>query len=100
MLDQMIRHGVNSRLQLLATRSGGPPGSSIGPYRFLDVNGEGGLGVVWLAERREPMVHRVALKIIKPGMDSKAVALRFEQERRAQSFDEPSIRFTSDVHPV
>jgi serine/threonine protein kinase/Tfp pilus assembly protein PilF len=58
-------------------------GESIGPYKLLEVIGEGGFGTVWLAERREPMVQRVALKIIKPGMDSKAVVTRFEQERQA-----------------
>ncbi|MFZ4574483.1 MAG: serine/threonine-protein kinase, partial [Phycisphaerales bacterium] len=59
------------------------PGESIGPYRLLEVIGEGGFGVVWLAERRKPMVQRVALKVIKPGMDSRAVVSRFEQERQA-----------------
>ncbi len=62
---------------------GEKPGDSIGPYKLLQVIGEGGFGVVWLAERREPMVQRVALKIIKPGMDSKSVIARFEQERQA-----------------
>lgn len=50
----------------------------IGPYKILEKIGEGGFGVVYTAERREPMVQRVALKIIKPGMDSKAVIARFE----------------------
>jgi eukaryotic-like serine/threonine-protein kinase len=68
------------------------PGASIGPYRLLEVVGEGGFGVVWLAERREPMVQRVALKIIKPGMDSRAVVARFEQERQALAvMDHPNI---------
>jgi serine/threonine protein kinase/Tfp pilus assembly protein PilF len=55
----------------------------IGPYRLLSVIGEGGFGTVWLAERRDPFVQRVALKVIKPGMDSRAVLARFEQERQA-----------------
>jgi eukaryotic-like serine/threonine-protein kinase len=68
------------------------PSASIGPYRLLEVIGEGGFGVVWLAERREPMVQRVALKIIKPGMDSKAVVARFEQERQALAvMDHPNV---------
>ena len=68
------------------------PGESIGPYRLLEVLGEGGFGVVWLAERREPMVQRVAIKIIKPGMDSKAVIARFEQERQALAvMDHPNV---------
>lgn len=67
-------------------------GDTIGPYRLLQVLGEGGFGVVYLAERREPMVQRVALKVIKPGMDSKAVVARFEQERQALAvMDHPNI---------
>ena len=59
------------------------PGDQIGPFKLLSLLGEGGFGAVWLAERREPFVQRVALKLIKPGMDSKAVLARFEQERQA-----------------
>ena len=59
------------------------PGQQVGPYRLISVLGEGGFGTVWLAERRQPFVQRVALKIIKPGMDSKAVIARFEQERQS-----------------
>jgi len=59
------------------------PGDQIGPFKLLSLLGEGGFGTVWLAERREPFVQRVALKLIKPGMDSKAVLARFEQERQA-----------------
>jgi len=58
----------------------------------MQVIGEGGFGIVWLAERREPMVQRIALKIIKPGMDSKAVIARFEQERQALAvMDHPNV---------
>src|ERR1043165_1819127 len=64
-------------------------GDWVGPYRLLEVIGEGGFGVVWLAERREPMVQRVALKVIKAGMDSKAVIARFEQERQALAVMDP-----------
>ncbi len=64
----------------------------IGPYRLLEVIGEGGFGVVYLAERREPMVQIVALKLIKPGMDSRAVVARFEQERQALAvMDHPHV---------
>lgn len=66
-----------------STPTGTSPGEDIGPYRLLEVLGEGGFGVVFLAERREPFVQRVALKVIKPGMDSHAVVARFEQERQA-----------------
>jgi serine/threonine protein kinase/formylglycine-generating enzyme required for sulfatase activity len=58
-------------------------GDSVGPYKLVSKLGEGGFGEVWLAERREPFVQRVALKLIKPGMDSRAVIARFEQERQA-----------------
>jgi serine/threonine protein kinase len=68
------------------------PGESIGPYKLLEVIGEGGFGVVYLAERREPMVQRVALKIIKPGMDSRAVIARFEHERQTLAvMDHPNV---------
>jgi len=64
----------------------------VGPYKLLEVIGEGGFGEVWLAERREPMVQRVAIKIIKPGMDSRAVIARFEQERQALAMmDHPNV---------
>jgi serine/threonine protein kinase/formylglycine-generating enzyme required for sulfatase activity len=58
-------------------------GDTIGAYKLLSQIGEGGFGEVWLAERREPFVQRVALKLIKPGMDSRSVIARFEQERQA-----------------
>jgi non-specific serine/threonine protein kinase/serine/threonine-protein kinase len=67
-------------------------GDSIGPYKLLQIIGEGAVGVVHLAERREPMVQRVALKIVKPGMDSRAVIARFEQERQALAvMDHPNV---------
>ena len=67
-------------------------GGTIGPYHILSIVGEGGFGVVYKAERREPMVQRVALKVIKPGMDSRAVIARFEQERQALAvMDHPSV---------
>lgn len=58
-------------------------GDAVGPYKLISQLGEGGFGTVWLAERRHPYVQRVALKLIKLGMDSKAVIARFEQERQA-----------------
>jgi serine/threonine protein kinase/WD40 repeat protein len=59
------------------------PGGQIGRYKLLSVLGEGGMGIVYLAEQEEPIRRRVALKIIKPGMDSKEVIARFEAERQA-----------------
>jgi WD40 repeat protein/serine/threonine protein kinase len=59
------------------------PGTSIGPYKLLQQIGEGGMGVVYMAEQEQPIRRRVALKIIKPGMDSAQVIARFEVERQA-----------------
>src|SRR5262245_59085914 len=54
----------------------------IGPYTILERRGEGGMGIVYLAEQTEPVRRRVALKIIKHGMDSRRVIARFEAERQ------------------
>jgi eukaryotic-like serine/threonine-protein kinase len=59
------------------------PGTVVGPYKLLEQIGEGGFGVVWLAEQTEPVRRRVALKVLKPGMDSRQVVARFEAERQA-----------------
>jgi serine/threonine protein kinase len=59
------------------------PGAVIGPYKLLQQIGEGGMGVVYMAEQEQPLRRRVALKIIKPGMDSAQVIARFEAERQA-----------------
>jgi serine/threonine protein kinase len=86
--DQHDSQGLGSEAETV----GAPPtpaglrdsaGDRIGPYILLKVVGEGSFGVVWLAERRDPIVQRVAIKIIKPGMESESVVARFEQERQA-----------------
>ena len=59
------------------------PGARIGPYKLLQEIGEGGMGVVYMAEQETPVRRRVALKIIKPGMDTSQVIARFEAERQA-----------------
>jgi WD40 repeat protein/serine/threonine protein kinase len=59
------------------------PGAVIGPYKLLEQIGEGGFGVVYMAEQQQPVRRKVALKVIKPGMDSKQVVARFEAERQA-----------------
>ncbi|HMO65822.1 MAG TPA: serine/threonine protein kinase, partial [Verrucomicrobiota bacterium] len=59
------------------------PGTVIGRYKLLQQIGEGGCGVVFMAEQEEPVRRRVALKVIKPGMDTKSVIARFEAERQA-----------------
>ncbi|MGD8699479.1 MAG: serine/threonine-protein kinase, partial [Gemmatimonadales bacterium] len=64
----------------------------IGPYHIRDVLGEGGMGVVYLAEQTEPIRRQVALKVIKPGMDTRQVIARFEAERQALAvMDHPNI---------
>lgn len=68
------------------------PGETVGPYRIVRVIGEGGFGVVYEGERSHPFVQRVALKVIKPGMDSKAILTRFDLERQAIAMlDHPGI---------
>jgi WD40 repeat protein/serine/threonine protein kinase len=59
------------------------PGTLIGPYKLLQPIGEGGMGVVYMAEQQTPVRRKVALKVIKPGMDSAQVIARFEAERQA-----------------
>src|SRR4051812_35926527 len=58
-------------------------GAMVGAYKLLEQIGEGGMGVVFMAEQLRPVRRRVALKIIKPGMDTKQVIARFEAERQA-----------------
>jgi len=67
-------------------------GDTIDRYRLLEPIGEGGMGTVWLAEQREPVVREVALKVIKLGMDTREVVVRFEAERQALALmDHPNI---------
>ena len=76
---------------------GEQPGTRIGHYKLLEQIGEGGFGVVWMAEQEEPVRRRVALKIIKLGMDTREVVARFEAERQALSMMEhPNIASVFD----
>ncbi|MBN1851792.1 MAG: protein kinase [Pirellulales bacterium] len=73
-------------------------GTVIGPYKLLQKIGEGGMGVVYMAEQTEPVERRVALKIIKPGMDTRQVIARFEAERQALAMmDHPNISKVFDA---
>jgi tetratricopeptide (TPR) repeat protein/serine/threonine protein kinase len=74
------------------------PPSVIGPYKLLQQIGEGGMGTVYMAEQTKPVERRVALKVIKPGMDSRQVIARFEAERQALAMmDHPNIAKVLDA---
>ncbi len=74
------------------------PGIVIGPYKLLEEIGEGGMGTVWMAEQQQPVRRKVALKLIKPGMDSTKVIARFEAERQALALmDHPNIARVLDA---
>ncbi len=73
-------------------------GTTIGPYKLLQKIGEGGFGVVYMAEQQQPVRRKVALKIIKPGMDTREVIARFESERQALALmDHPNIARVLDA---
>src|SRR5208337_4916921 len=74
------------------------PGTVIGLYKLREQIGEGGMGVVFVADQQQPVRRRVALKIIKPGMDSAQVIARFEAERQALALmDNPNIAKVLDA---
>jgi len=78
--------------------SGVAPGARIGPYVLVRQLGEGGMGVVYHAQQYEPIRRDVALKIVKPGMDSKQVIARFESERQALAvMDHPNVAHVLDA---
>jgi serine/threonine protein kinase/tetratricopeptide (TPR) repeat protein len=73
-------------------------GSMIGPYKLMEQIGEGGFGLVFVAEQQEPVKRKVALKVIKPGMDTREVISRFEAERQALALmDHPNIARVFDA---
>ena len=77
---------------------GEQPGDRVGSYRLLQQIGEGGVGVVFMAEQEVPVRRRVALKVLKPGMDTKSVIARFESERQALALMEhPNIAKVLDA---
>src|SRR5262245_59264356 len=86
----------------VGTRPGEPiadgPGTVIGPYKLREQIGEGGFGLVFVAEQDKPVRRKVALKIIKPGMDTKDVIARFEAERQALALmDHPNVARVLDA---
>ncbi len=108
-VEELLRHqqGLGSFLEspavdLPVTTDAAPiserPGTVIGPYKLLQQIGEGGLGVVFMAEQTEPIQRTAALKIIKPGMDTRQVIARFEAERQAVAMmDHPNIAKVLDA---
>lgn len=78
--------------------AGQAPGTMIGPYKLMEQIGEGGFGLVYVADQQSPIRRRVALKIIKPGMESREVLTRFEAERQAIALmDHPNIARVFDA---
>jgi serine/threonine protein kinase/Flp pilus assembly protein TadD len=100
-VDELLAHFecVGSFLEMPGPGSApaaGPPaeavGARIGPYKLLEVIGEGGFGIVFMAEQTRPVCRLVALKVLKPGMDTRQVIARFEAERQALALmDHPHI---------
>jgi eukaryotic-like serine/threonine-protein kinase len=94
--DPLVRSLVEDQLRL-------PPeaeetSSLIGPYKLLQRIGEGGFGTVFMAEQETPVRRTVAVKVIKPGMDSRQVIARFEAERQALALmDHPNIAKVFDA---
>jgi serine/threonine protein kinase len=93
-LERPFRLDATTEMPAIAER----PGTVIGPYKLLQKIGEGGFGVVFLAEQESPIKRRVALKVIKPGMDTRQVIARFEAERQALAMmDHPNIAKVLDA---
>jgi serine/threonine protein kinase len=90
--------GVQDALETITGSRREQVGQMIGRYKLLEPVGEGGFGVGWAAEQREPVKRRVALKVIKLGMDTKQVIARFEAERQALALmDHPNIAKVLDA---
>jgi serine/threonine protein kinase len=92
-LERPAAHVVATHDELPAVS----PGTLMGPYQLLEQLREGGFGVVFLAEQTQPVRRQVALKILKPGMDTRQVVARFEAERQALALmDHPNIAHVFD----
>jgi serine/threonine protein kinase len=80
-LNEPAVQAAEARLANTVEANGTSVGMRIGPYRLLQEIGEGGFGVVYMAEQKQPVRRKVALKIITPGMDRREIVARFEAER-------------------
>jgi serine/threonine protein kinase/tetratricopeptide (TPR) repeat protein len=103
-LAERIRNVLSAAAMMEQTRAfdsapaGEGPGTIIGRYKLLERIGEGGFGVVYMAEQQQPVRRKVALKVVKPGMDSRQVLARFEAERQALAImDHPNIAKVFDA---
>jgi len=105
-LDELLAFGLDDGDQeetlawpmAFADGSVDTPGTRIGRYKLIRVLGEGGMGIVHLAEQEQPIKRQVALKVIKPGMDTKQVIAQFEAERQVLAFfDHPNIACVYDA---
>ncbi|MGE5176698.1 MAG: tetratricopeptide repeat protein [Hyphomicrobiales bacterium] len=96
--ERIGRAVADAAAGLAASAGADPIGAAIGPYRVIARLGEGGMGDVFLAEQSAPVHRRVALKTIKPGMDTREVLRRFEEERRSLALmNHPSIARVLDA---
>lgn len=98
--DGFLTSGRKPNPEALAAEPGlgEGPGTLIGPYKLMEQIGEGGFGLVFVAEQTEPVRRKVALKVIKPGMDSREVIGRFDAERQALAMmDHPHIAKVLDA---
>jgi serine/threonine-protein kinase len=95
--DSLLDAPAAAPAATVAESSAEGPGTVIGPYKLMEQIGEGGMGLVFVAEQQQPIRRKVALKVIKPGMDTRQVVARFEAERQALALmDHPNIAQVHD----
>ena len=101
-LDKLLAMGLDSEIDEIAPTPIDQfiesPGGQVGRYKLVSVLGEGGMGIVFLAEQQEPVRRQVALKVIKPGMDSRRVIACFETEQQTLALmDHPNVAQVYDA---